>query len=70
MGYRFSYLLMRALFKARRDPAALAMVEGYLQAAIRREPRLADRDAREYLRRTQQLRRLPLRAREALGKLS
>ena len=34
MGYRFWYLLARALFNARREPAALAMVEGYSGAAL------------------------------------
>jgi hypothetical protein len=68
MGYRFSYLLLRSLFKARREPAALAMVEGYLRAALMRAPVLADRQAREHLRNTQRLRMVPLRIREALGK--
>jgi poly-beta-1,6-N-acetyl-D-glucosamine synthase len=68
MGYRFSYLLARALYKARRDPAALAMVWGYSRAALAREPVLPDPEAREYLRRQQRLRELPVRAREALGK--
>jgi biofilm PGA synthesis N-glycosyltransferase PgaC len=68
MGYRFSYLFVRALFKARREPAALAIVEGYLRAAISRAPVLDDREARDYLRSTQRLRKLSLRAREALGK--
>jgi poly-beta-1,6-N-acetyl-D-glucosamine synthase len=68
MGYRFSYLLARALFKARHEPAALAMVWGYTRAAATRAPVLPDADARAYLRRTQRLRELRVRAREALGK--
>jgi glycosyltransferase involved in cell wall biosynthesis len=68
MGYRFSYLLVRALFKARRDRAALAMVWGYLRASFTRAPVLPDEEARAYVRRAQRLRELPLRAREALGK--
>jgi poly-beta-1,6-N-acetyl-D-glucosamine synthase len=67
-GYRPSYLVFRALFKARREPVAVVMIWGYLQAALRREPRCADPEARAYVRRQQSLRRLPLRAREALGK--
>jgi biofilm PGA synthesis N-glycosyltransferase PgaC len=67
-GYRPSYLILRALFKARREPDALAMIAGYLTAAIRREPRCEDEGVRAYLRREQSLRRLPLRAREALGR--
>lgn len=67
-GYRPSYVLVRSLFKARKEPAAVALFAGYLVAAIRREPRCEDRSAREFLRRQQALRRLPLRAREALGR--
>jgi poly-beta-1,6-N-acetyl-D-glucosamine synthase len=67
-GYRPSYLVFRALFKARREPVAVVMIWGYLQAALRREPRCDDAEARAYIRRQQSLRRLPLRAREALGK--
>jgi hypothetical protein len=68
MGYRFSYLVARALFRARHDPAALAMVPGYIGASIRRAPVLPDPAARAYVRRAQRLRELPLRAREARGK--
>jgi hypothetical protein len=42
MGYRPTYLTMRALYRARREPTALAMVWGYLAAAMRREPRCPD----------------------------
>jgi biofilm PGA synthesis N-glycosyltransferase PgaC len=68
LGYRFSYLLLRALHRARRDPAALAMISSYLGAVVRREPRCADERIRTYLRSQQTLRRLPQRAREALGR--
>ena len=44
------------------------MIWGYLDAAIKREPRLGDADARAYLRRQQSLRRLPSRAAEAVGR--
>ena len=37
MGYRPSYLTMRALYRARREPAALAMLWGYFAAAARRD---------------------------------
>jgi glycosyltransferase involved in cell wall biosynthesis len=67
-GYRPSYLVLRALFKARREPVAVVMIWGYLSAALRREPRCADVEARAYIRRQQSMRRLPLRAREALGR--
>jgi hypothetical protein len=68
MGYRPAYLIVRTLFRARRDPAALAMLWGYAAAALRREPRLDDPAARAELRRRQSLRSLPLRARESLGR--
>lgn len=67
MGYRLSYFFFRALFRAATDPAALAMLAGYFGSAARRAPRCKDESARTYLRAQQQLRRLPLRAREALG---
>jgi glycosyltransferase involved in cell wall biosynthesis len=68
MGYRFSYLLLRAAHHARHDPFAVALVLGYLRAVLRREPRLADRAARAALRREQSLLRLGRRRREALGR--
>ena len=39
MGYRPSYLLMRAVYRARDEPVALAMVWGYARSALRRAPR-------------------------------
>jgi biofilm PGA synthesis N-glycosyltransferase PgaC len=42
MGYRPSYLAMRALYRARGNPAALAMLWGYTAAAVRRAPRCPD----------------------------
>ena len=68
LGYRFWYLCLRALWNARSEPAAVAMIGGYLSAARSRAPRLADDEARTYLRRQQSLVRLPLRAAEALGR--
>jgi hypothetical protein len=68
LGYRFSYLTLRALWHARREPAALAMILGYVHATVRREPRLTDPTARAYLRRQQSVRRLPMRAAEAVGR--
>lgn len=68
IGYRFWYLSLRALWHARKEPAALAMIWGYAEAALKREPRLADADARAYLRRQQSLRLLPSRAAEAVGR--
>jgi hypothetical protein len=67
MGYRFSYLVARALWRARRDPTALAMVGGYAAAVARRESRCPDSAVRAHLRAEQRARRLPLRLRESLG---
>ena len=67
MGYRFSYLLIRTAFRAREDLASLAMLVGYASAAVRRAPR-CDAGVRGHLRTEQDLRRLPRRVREALGR--
>jgi len=68
LGYRPWYLLLRALWQARREPAAMGMVAGYAVAALRREPRSSDEYARAYLRRQQSPRNLRLRALEAAGR--
>jgi poly-beta-1,6-N-acetyl-D-glucosamine synthase len=68
LGYRAWYLLLRALWNARREPAALGMVWGYAASALRREQRNDDPDARAYLRRQQSPRNLKRRAREAAGR--
>ena len=67
MGYRPSYLIARTGYRALRDPAAVAILTGYVRSALLRGPRLADARARAYLRETQRLRNLPLRSREARG---
>jgi glycosyltransferase involved in cell wall biosynthesis len=68
MGYRFSYLVLRSLHHARRNPAALAMLGTYLTAAATRAPQQTDADARRHLRERQRLRNLRARRREALGR--
>lgn len=68
MGYRFSYLVVRSLHYTRREPAALAMITGYLGAVVRREPRCDDELVRQALRERQRLRSLRTRAIEALGR--
>jgi poly-beta-1,6-N-acetyl-D-glucosamine synthase len=70
MGYRPTYLAARSLFHARREPSALLAIWSYAIAALAGTPRHADPGVRAYVRRQQQLRRLPLRAREALGRAS
>jgi biofilm PGA synthesis N-glycosyltransferase PgaC len=67
MGYRPTYLAARALYRASREPSALAMIWGYARAAIRRAPQYADDEVRAWLRDEQSLRRLRRRAREARG---
>ena len=56
MGYRFSYLLLRTLHRARKDRAAFGMLDGFVRAALRREPRYADVEVRSYVSRSQSLR--------------
>jgi biofilm PGA synthesis N-glycosyltransferase PgaC len=68
LGYRPWYLVFRSLWHARRQPAALAMIWGYLVAAVTRVPRSSDEASREYVRRQQSLRNLPARAFEASGR--
>jgi hypothetical protein len=68
MGYRFSYLLLRAIYQARREVSAVAMPVAYLGAAFAREPRCPDLAVRSRVRSEQRLRSLPLRAREAGGR--
>jgi glycosyltransferase involved in cell wall biosynthesis len=68
IGYRAWYLVLRAFWNVRRDPGALGLIWGYLLAALRREPKTGDADARAYLRSQQSLRRLRLRSLEAIGR--
>jgi biofilm PGA synthesis N-glycosyltransferase PgaC len=56
-GYRFSYLLVRALYRMRRDPTAAGLLAGYLGAAARRRPRYADKAVIRALRDEQRVRR-------------
>lgn len=68
MGYRLSYLSTRAFWHARRDPAALGMLWGWITAFAARESRCSDADARAYVRRQQSWRNLARRWREARGR--
>lgn len=67
MGYRSWYLALRALHHARTEPAAVAMLSGYVTAALRREAVCSDDRVRTGLRREQSLRNLRARRREAAG---
>jgi glycosyltransferase involved in cell wall biosynthesis len=55
MGYRPTYMVMRSLYRARREPAALAMLWGYGAAAARRAPRCPDPAVVQVLRDRQRL---------------
>ena len=68
LGYSLPYLAFRTLHRSIRQPAAAAMLVGYISAAARREETLDDPAVREHLRRRQSLRRLHLRVLEALGR--
>jgi glycosyltransferase involved in cell wall biosynthesis len=70
LGYRAWYLVLRAVWNARREPAALGMIWGYAAAAARREARNPDSESRAYLRRQQSPRNLRRRALEAAGRRS
>ena len=64
LGYRSWYLVMRAIRRSLDDPAALAMLWGYCEAAWGRETRHPDEAVRRELRRRQSLRQLPARLTE------
>ena len=68
LGYRPSYLLLRALGKMRRDPRAGWMIAGYFAQVLRRAPRYADQQVVDLIRDEQRWRHLGARAREALGR--
>jgi poly-beta-1,6-N-acetyl-D-glucosamine synthase len=67
MGYRPSYLLLRALYRAGRDPLALAIVWGYAESALRGEPQCADAQVVRHLRAQQSARRLPVLVRQMMA---
>jgi hypothetical protein len=68
LGYRPSYLCLRAVHQARRDPSAFAMLWSFGKAALRREERHPDRAVLRHIREGQRLRVIPRRAVEALGR--
>jgi poly-beta-1,6-N-acetyl-D-glucosamine synthase len=67
MGYRAWYLLLRTLHHTRREPAALAMLWGYGTASVGGREVCPDPAVRAELRRSQTVRNLRIRRREALG---
>jgi glycosyltransferase involved in cell wall biosynthesis len=56
MGYRPSYLLLRALYRAMENPASAAMLWGYASSAASRAPRCPDPDVLRRVRDGQRLR--------------
>jgi hypothetical protein len=58
MGYRPTYLAVRAAWHARREPAAVAMLWGYVSAALSGRGRCRDETAVAYVRRRQSARHL------------
>jgi glycosyltransferase involved in cell wall biosynthesis len=68
LGYRAWYLVLRAVWNARREPAALGLVWGFALSALRREAQMQDPAARAYVRRQQSPRNLRRRALEASGR--
>lgn len=67
VGYRFSYVVGRALFRAKADLSAFRMIRAYLRATVTHAERYHDDEVVSYLRREQRLRKVPRRALEALG---
>jgi glycosyltransferase involved in cell wall biosynthesis len=67
LGYRPSYLFIRALFRALRDPSSLGLLVGYAGDALRQRPRCAREGVRTWVRQQQRLRNLAHRAAEARG---
>jgi glycosyltransferase involved in cell wall biosynthesis len=67
IGYRPSYIILRAAFRAPRDLAALGLIAGYAREIVRRSPRCAKPGVCAFVRREQRLRDLPRRLGEARG---
>jgi poly-beta-1,6-N-acetyl-D-glucosamine synthase len=70
LAYRPTYLVVRALHHARREPVAVAMIWGYVAASLRRQPRYHDRAVRQHLRQRQRWRDLPRRRRDVAGRVN
>jgi poly-beta-1,6-N-acetyl-D-glucosamine synthase len=66
LGYRFWYLALRGLRRSLDDPASVAMIWGFLEAAAKRTPKHPDPAVRREARRRQSLSQLPARVGEAV----
>jgi glycosyltransferase involved in cell wall biosynthesis len=58
MGYRPSYLLLRALYRARQNATSIAMVWGYVAAAAVGSPRCSQPNVIDHVRDRQRIRRV------------
>ena len=67
VGYRPSYIVLRALFRAVREPASLGLLAGYFGDALRRRPRCSKPGVTAWVREQQRLRHVVRRTREARG---
>jgi len=67
MGYRASYLLVRTVYHTFHELSAVAMVAGFVTAAVKQQPRCSEKAAILELQRQQSLLMLPSRIREKLG---
>jgi biofilm PGA synthesis N-glycosyltransferase PgaC len=67
LGYRPSYVVLRALFRSLREPQAVWMTLAYIRAALEGAER-AEADVRTHTKDQQRFRHLPLRFREGLGR--
>jgi poly-beta-1,6-N-acetyl-D-glucosamine synthase len=67
LGYRPTYVVLRAIGRARREPRALSMIWGYVSEALNRGQRYQDREVVAYLRQAQRARHIFQRARESVG---
>jgi glycosyltransferase involved in cell wall biosynthesis len=57
-GYRFSYCLARASYRALSDPAALALPAGYVLSRARRRPTYGERSVVDAVREQQRMRHI------------
>jgi hypothetical protein len=55
MGYRPTYVVLRTIYRMRKDPGAVGMILGYATAMATRQPRCAEPDVRRYVQRRQRL---------------
>jgi poly-beta-1,6-N-acetyl-D-glucosamine synthase len=67
LGYRLPFTLLKILYRMRREPAAVAMIWGWIEAERRGDARHPDSDVRSYIRSQQLVRRIPSRIGEAFS---